>query len=192
AMDVSREYHYRKREMRIERTFPVELPALMPPPEPCTSSNVYYVRTEVERSPPPPPPPPKKRVVFIEVEKPAPPPPPPKERVVLIRVERSAPPPPPPRPLYEEIMGNDIMMKSMMPQELERTETKVIRLTTDQEAVLQAQFNRWPKNPHKADVVLLAAETGLTEEDVQDWYTYKLAQLRKEQGLGGFGIGSNY
>ena len=81
------------------------------------------------------------------------------------------------------------MMKSVMPQESSRTETRVIRLTTDQEAVLQEQFNRWPKNPHKADVVLLAAETGLSEEDVQDWYSLKLAQLRKEQGLGGgFGL----
>ena len=59
------------------------------------------------------------------------------------------------------------MMKSVLPHESSRTETRVIRLTTDQEAVLQEQFNRWPKNPHKADVVLLAAETGLSEEDVQ-------------------------
>lgn len=139
--------------------------------------------------PPPPPPPPKKRLVFIEVEKS--PPPPPKDRLVVIRVEK--PPallalPPPPRPLYDDIM--DIMMKSVLPsQESSRTETRVIRLTTDQEAVLQEQFNRWPKNPHKADVVLLAAETGLSEEDVQDWYSLKLAQLRKEQGLGGgFGL----
>ncbi|XP_014205619.1 homeodomain-only protein [Copidosoma floridanum] len=86
------------------------------------------------------------------------------------------------------------MMKSVMPQSgSDATETKVIRLTSNQEAVLQQQFNRWPKNPHKADVVLLAAETGLSEEDVQDWYSFKLAQLRKEQGLGGgFGLGQNY
>ncbi|KAL7302280.1 hypothetical protein TKK_0004945 [Trichogramma kaykai] len=85
------------------------------------------------------------------------------------------------------------MMKSVLPQDSSRTETRVIRLTTDQEAVLLEQFNRWPKNPHKADVVLLAAETGLSEEDVQDWYSLKLAQLRKEQGLGGvFGVNPNY
>jgi len=45
--------------------------------------------------------------------------------------------------------------------------TRVIRLTVDQEAVLQEQFNRWPRAPHTADVVLLAAETGLSEADVE-------------------------
>lgn len=44
---------------------------------------------------------------------------------------------------------------------------RVIRLTMNQEAVLQEQFNRWPKAPHTADVVLLAAETGLSEADVE-------------------------
>ena len=48
-----------------------------------------------------------------------------------------------------------------------RTGTRVIRLTVDQEAVLQEQFNRWPRAPHTADVVLLAAETGLSEADVE-------------------------
>lgn len=45
--------------------------------------------------------------------------------------------------------------------------TRVIRLTVNQEAVLQEQFNRWPRAPHTADVVLLAAETGLSEADVE-------------------------
>lgn len=45
--------------------------------------------------------------------------------------------------------------------------TRIIRLTVDQEAVLQEQFNRWPRAPHTADVVLLAAETGLSEADVE-------------------------
>lgn len=44
---------------------------------------------------------------------------------------------------------------------------RVIRLTVNQEAVLQEQFNRWPRAPHTADVVLLAAETGLSEADVE-------------------------
>ncbi|EGI63338.1 HOP protein, partial [Acromyrmex charruanus] len=66
-----------------------------------------------------------------------------------------------------------------------RTGTRVIRLTVDQEAVLQEQFNRWPRAPHTADVVLLAAETGLSEADVEGWYAIRLAQWRKEQGLGG-------
>ncbi|XP_033221297.1 homeodomain-only protein-like isoform X2 [Belonocnema kinseyi] len=76
------------------------------------------------------------------------------------------------------------MMKSMPPQ-LPPREPRVIRLTVDQEAVLLEQFNRWPKIPMHADIVLLAAETGLSEEDVHDWYTLRLSQLRKQQGLGG-------
>ncbi|XP_012260094.1 homeodomain-only protein-like [Athalia rosae] len=62
---------------------------------------------------------------------------------------------------------------------------RIIRLTIDQEAVLQEQFNRCPRAPHTADIVLLAAETGLSEADVQGWYAVRLGQWRKEQGLGG-------
>lgn len=62
---------------------------------------------------------------------------------------------------------------------------RTIRLTEYQEAVLEDQFKRWPKAPHTGDVVLLAAETGLSEDDVQDWYAMRLVQWRKEQGLGG-------
>lgn len=109
------------------------------------------------------------------------------------------------------------MLKSASPQYPNRgSDARVIRLTTDQEAVLQEQFNRWPRAPHTADIVLLAAETGLSEADVevfilfsekrkylknimikrkifdilfrcifQAWYSIRLAQWRKEQGLGG-------
>ncbi|XP_053975952.1 uncharacterized protein LOC128887634 [Hylaeus anthracinus] len=78
------------------------------------------------------------------------------------------------------------MMRSASPQYPSRTsDIRVIRLTEDQEAVLQEQFNRWPRAPHAADVVLLAAETGLSEADVEAWYAIRLAQWRKEQGLGG-------
>ncbi|KOX72384.1 Homeodomain-only protein [Melipona quadrifasciata] len=78
------------------------------------------------------------------------------------------------------------MLRSASPQYPNRgSDIRVIRLTTDQEAVLQEQFNRWPRAPHTADVVLLAAETGLSESDVEAWYAIRLAQWRKEQGLGG-------
>ncbi|XP_043248007.1 homeodomain-only protein-like [Colletes gigas] len=79
------------------------------------------------------------------------------------------------------------MMRSPSPQYPSRggSDIRVIRLTEDQEAVLQEQFNRWPRAPHAADVVLLAAETGLSEADVEAWYRIRLAQWRKEQGLGG-------
>jgi len=69
------------------------------------------------------------------------------------------------------------------------TGTRVIRLTVNQEAVLQEQFNRWPRAPYTADVILLAAETGLSEADVEVWYGIRLAQWRKEQGLGGSILG---
>lgn len=62
---------------------------------------------------------------------------------------------------------------------------RMIRLTEYQAGVLEDQFKRWPKTPHASDVVLLAAETGLSEDDVQDWYAMRLIQWRKEQGLGG-------
>ncbi|XP_017758132.1 PREDICTED: homeodomain-only protein-like [Eufriesea mexicana] len=78
------------------------------------------------------------------------------------------------------------MLRSASPQYPSRgSDARVIRLTADQEAVLQEQFNRWPRAPHTADVVLLAAETGLSEADVEAWYAIRLAQWRKEQGLGG-------
>lgn len=57
------------------------------------------------------------------------------------------------------------MMRSVIP-EIPPREPKIIRLTVEQEAVLLEQFNRWPKIPMHADIVLLAAETGLSEEDV--------------------------
>lgn len=59
------------------------------------------------------------------------------------------------------------MLKSASPQYPRGSDARVIRLTTDQEAVLQEQFNRWPRAPHTADIVLLAAETGLSEADVE-------------------------
>lgn len=78
------------------------------------------------------------------------------------------------------------MLRSASPQYPSRgSDARVIRLTADQEAVLQEHFHRWPRAPHTADVVLLAAETGLSEADVEAWYGIRLAQWRKEQGLGG-------
>ncbi|XP_043469313.1 uncharacterized protein LOC122502997 [Leptopilina heterotoma] len=97
-----------------------------------------------------------------------------KFRKVTVRVEHLPPAP--------------IMMRSVAPEIPSRV-PKIIRLTLEQEAVLLEQFNRWPKIPMHADIVLLAAETGLSEEDVHDWYTLRLTRLRKEQGLGGnFGL----
>jgi hypothetical protein len=60
------------------------------------------------------------------------------------------------------------MLKSVSPQlsPKSNSETRVVRLSVEQEQVLEAQFGR-VKNPHSTDLVLLAAETGLQETDVQ-------------------------
>jgi hypothetical protein len=60
------------------------------------------------------------------------------------------------------------MLKSASPQlsPNSNSEIRVVRLRVEQEQVLEAQFGR-VKNPHSTDLVLLAAETGLQEADVQ-------------------------
>nr|CAD7266383.1 unnamed protein product [Timema shepardi] len=59
------------------------------------------------------------------------------------------------------------MMKSVSPQlSPSGAGSRVIRISPDQEQTLEAQFSR-VKNPHPTDLVLLAAETGLDERDVQ-------------------------
>ncbi|XP_069674153.1 homeodomain-only protein-like [Periplaneta americana] len=76
------------------------------------------------------------------------------------------------------------MLKSVSPQLSPNSnpEPRVVRLTAEQEQVLEAQFERL-KNPHSTDLVLLAAETGLQEADVQAWYAQRLSAWRKTQGL---------
>ncbi|XP_071440727.1 homeodomain-only protein-like [Hetaerina americana] len=60
-------------------------------------------------------------------------------------------------------------------------------LVTDaQREALEYQFARL-KNPHSTDVMLLAAETGLHEREVQAWFTRRLAEWRRDQGLAGAG-----
>nr|CAD7569498.1 unnamed protein product [Timema californicum] len=59
------------------------------------------------------------------------------------------------------------MLKSVSPQlSPSGAGSRVIRMSPDQEQTLEAQFSR-VKNPHPTDLVLLAAETGLDERDVQ-------------------------
>ncbi|KDR17884.1 hypothetical protein L798_08191 [Zootermopsis nevadensis] len=60
------------------------------------------------------------------------------------------------------------MLKSVSPQlsPNSNSEVLVVRLSVEQEQLLEAQFGR-VKNPHTTDLVLLAAETGLQETDVQ-------------------------
>lgn len=59
------------------------------------------------------------------------------------------------------------MLKSVSPQlSPKNSDIRVVRLSPDQQQVLEAQFGR-VKNPHSTDLALLAAETGLDEMDVQ-------------------------
>jgi hypothetical protein len=64
------------------------------------------------------------------------------------------------------------MLKSVSPQlSPKNSDIRVVRLSAEQEQVLEAQFGR-VKNPHSTDLVLLAAETGLHEMDVQVGSTF--------------------
>jgi len=59
------------------------------------------------------------------------------------------------------------MLKSVSPQlSPKNSDIRVVRLSPEQQQVLEAQFGR-VKNPHSTDLALLAAETGLEEMDVQ-------------------------
>jgi len=59
------------------------------------------------------------------------------------------------------------MLKSVSPQlSPKNSDIRVVRLSPEQQQVLEAQFGR-VKNPHSTDLALLAAETGLQEMDVQ-------------------------
>lgn len=58
-----------------------------------------------------------------------------------------------------------------------------LKLSPDQESTLDQHFSR-NKNMHPSDVAILSAETGLPEQQVQQWLYNRLASWRKEQGLG--------
>lgn len=54
-----------------------------------------------------------------------------------------------------------------IPQPPPLRQRRILTLTLDQENILLNQFKKIPRAPHREDVILLAAETGLTEEEVQ-------------------------
>ncbi|KAF4533171.1 hypothetical protein B566_EDAN001713 [Ephemera danica] len=58
----------------------------------------------------------------------------------------------------------------------------VLEFSAPQWDALEAHFAR-VKNPHPTDLLLLAAEIGRDESEVQAWYSQRLAAWRKEQGL---------
>ncbi|XP_065351197.1 homeodomain-only protein-like [Cloeon dipterum] len=72
-------------------------------------------------------------------------------------------------------------IQSMSPPNMS-PQRNVIQITAEQWDALEAQFAK-VKNPHPTDLVLLAAEIGLDESDVQAWYTQRIAAWRRSQGL---------
>jgi len=60
-----------------------------------------------------------------------------------------------------------------------------IRLTGEQEEYLERQFGK-TKNPHPSELILIAAETGLSDEDVKIWFDRRMASWRRDQGLSPF------
>jgi len=56
------------------------------------------------------------------------------------------------------------------------------RLTEEQQEYLEKQFTK-TKNPHPSELMLTAAETGLSEEEVKAWYDKRMAMWRRDQGL---------
>jgi len=57
-----------------------------------------------------------------------------------------------------------------------------LRLTEEQEEYLEQQFKK-TKNPHPSELILVAAETGLLEEEVEAWFKQRMAMWRRDQGL---------
>jgi len=56
------------------------------------------------------------------------------------------------------------------------------RLTEEQQEYLERQFQK-TKNPHPSEMMLIAAETGLSEEEVKGWFAHRMAMWRRDQGL---------
>ncbi|KAM8961048.1 homeodomain-only protein [Pelodytes ibericus] len=63
----------------------------------------------------------------------------------------------------------------------ERLETKTP--TEEQEEILENNFNHLSKRPDSATLMLIAAESGLTEEETLNWFKQRLAKWRKSEGL---------
>jgi len=60
-----------------------------------------------------------------------------------------------------------------------------VRLTGEQADYLERQFGK-TKNPHPSELILIAAETGLQDEEVKVWFDHRMAMWRRDQGLSPF------
>ena len=74
------------------------------------------------------------------------------------------------------------MLKSAVESPAAESQPPALRMTAEQMAVLEAEFNKM-KTLHETDLELLAAEMALSEKDVKTWYTHRIASWRRSQGL---------
>ncbi|XP_063770668.1 homeodomain-only protein [Pseudophryne corroboree] len=55
-------------------------------------------------------------------------------------------------------------------------------LTQEQINILESSFKKC-KTPDWADVMLLSAEAGLTEQEIMKWFRHRLSKWRRSEGL---------
>ncbi|CDQ62322.1 homeodomain-only protein [Oncorhynchus nerka] len=58
-----------------------------------------------------------------------------------------------------------------------------MQLAEDQIKILEENFNRVSKHPDESTLMLIAAESGLTEEETAKWFRLRNAQWRQAEGL---------
>ncbi|XP_055745180.1 homeodomain-only protein-like [Salvelinus fontinalis] len=58
-----------------------------------------------------------------------------------------------------------------------------MQLAEDQIKILEENFTRVSKHPDESTLMLIAAESGLTEEETAKWFRLRNAQWRQAEGL---------
>ncbi|XP_056296238.1 homeodomain-only protein [Pseudoliparis swirei] len=56
-------------------------------------------------------------------------------------------------------------------------------LSEEQVKVLEDSFKKTTRHPEGMTLMLIAAESGLSEEDTQKWFNLRNQQWRREEGL---------
>ncbi|NP_001134639.1 homeodomain-only protein-like [Salvelinus fontinalis] len=58
-----------------------------------------------------------------------------------------------------------------------------MQLAEDQIKILEENFTRVSKHPDESTLMLIAAESGLTEEETAKWFRLRNARWRQAEGL---------
>ncbi|KAK6298515.1 homeodomain-only protein [Coregonus clupeaformis] len=58
-----------------------------------------------------------------------------------------------------------------------------MQLAEDQIKILEENFTRVSKHPDESTLMLIAAESGLTEKETAKWFRLRNAQWRQAEGL---------